>query len=305
MTGTLVCKLLRDIRLPFVVVGLLLMAFQCLWVKITERISAEVLPQVLSLAVGSRLTAANLEALISSGPGRILKTLLGGESISFFRISDMLTVGYVHPTMITIFSIWAIGRAAGAVTGELDRGTLELLLAQPLPRWRVLLAHFCIDLIVIPLLCLCLWLGTFIGLWLMGIKDGDTPVDAARFAPALWNVAALMFAISGYTIWLSARGRFRPRVLGLAVFVTLVQFLVNVVAQLWDALAPMRPFTVFYYYQPQKIILSDNWSMNLQEVWHSAAPLWVNVLAVLFTVGCAGYGLAFWTFCRRDLPAPL
>jgi hypothetical protein len=31
----------------------------------------------------------------------------------------------------------------------------------------------------------------------------------------------------------------------------------------------------------------------------------VNVLAVLFTVGSVGYAMALWTFCRRDLPAPL
>jgi hypothetical protein len=31
----------------------------------------------------------------------------------------------------------------------------------------------------------------------------------------------------------------------------------------------------------------------------------VPVLVVLFGVGAVGYGMALWTFCRRDLPAPL
>jgi ABC-2 type transport system permease protein len=225
----------------------------------------------------------------------------------------MLTIGYVHPLMLTIFCIWAIGRAAGAITGEIDRGTMELLLAQPLSRYRVILAHLCVDLLTIPVLCLSLWSGTWLGTWMVGYLQLGTPVtsqelhvDPLNFGPALWNVAVLIFAVSGYTLWLSARGRFRGRVLGLAVLVTLLQFLINLVGQMWDTAGPLRPFTVFYYYQPQQIILQRHWSVELGQVWNSGQPLLaVNVLAVLLGVGAIGYGLALWTFCRRDLPAPL
>ena len=103
-------------------------------------------------------------------------------------------------------------------------------------------------------------------------------------------------------MWLSARGRFRGRVLGIAVLVTLLQFLANVVGQMWDTLAFLRPFTVFYYYQPQQIILQNKWDVNVALPWHVYA---VNSVAVLAVVGVVGYLLALWSFCRRDLPAPL
>ena len=48
---------------------------------------------------------------------------------------------------------------------------------------------------------------------------------------------------------LSALGRFRGRVLGLAVLLTLVQFVINLLGQMWDVLEPLRPLTVFYYYK--------------------------------------------------------
>jgi ABC-2 type transport system permease protein len=123
--------------------------------------------------------------------------------------------------------------------------------------------------------------------------------------PGLCNVAALLFAVSGYTMWISARGRFRWRVLGVAVLITLVQFLVNVVGQLWDAAAFLRPFTVFYYFQPQQIILRNRWTVDLQGIWHLSEPWAVPGVAVLVTVGVIGYAMALWNFCRRDLPAPL
>ena len=43
------------------------------------------------------------------------------------RAMDMLSIGYVHPLVQTIFCVWAVGRASGALAGELDRGTMELL----------------------------------------------------------------------------------------------------------------------------------------------------------------------------------
>jgi ABC-2 type transport system permease protein len=301
MTGTLVRKLLRDVRLALAVVALLLAAFECLWVKIVERLSAHLLPMLLWLAGGRDVSAAEVERFIFEGPGRVLQTLIGGADISLFRPTDMLSIGYVHPLVQAILCVWAVGRASGAIAGEIDRGTMELLQAQPLPRYRLILAHLLVDLCTIPVLCASVWAGNWLGAWLVGVLEFGAPAASSRllvdpriFAPGMASVAALLFALSGYTIWLSACGRFRSRVLGMAVLITLVQFLINAVAQMWDAIASLRPYTVFYYYQPQRAILGRG----------TPAEHLTN-LGVLAAVGAVGYGLALWTFCRRDLPAPL
>jgi ABC-2 type transport system permease protein len=204
---------------------------------------------------------------------------------------------------------------------------MELLLAQPLARFRVILAHGCVDLMTIPVLCLALWGGTWLGNWLVGPIQPNTeeldklplhvlvpsaPINPELLrltpldlAPALVNVAALVFAVSGSTMVLSAAGRFRSRVLGLAVLIVLVQFLVNLVGQMWETLAFLRPLTVFYYYQPQQLILSRTWSVDFS-VWNGGQPLCqVPGVAVLFAVGLGGYLTALAVFTRRDLPAPL
>jgi ABC-2 type transport system permease protein len=305
MSFPLVRKLLRDLRLPLLLVALLLGAFQCLWAKITQRISVDLMPLLRELG-----TPQEIENTIFSGPGKIMRTMIGGENVSLFSVRDMVTIGYVHPLMLTVFGVWAIGRSAGAIAGEIDRGTMELLLAQPLARYRVILSHLCVDLVTIPVLCLSLWAGNWLGIYLVNLRDNGpsaagSPIDPAMFAPALWWVAGLMFAIGGYTMWLSAAGRFRWRVMGVAVFLTLLQFLVQVVGQLWDAVAFLRPFTVYFYYQPQQVILKGAWTVDLAKAWHLDESLPANGLAVLLSIGGLGYAMALWTFCRRDLPAPL
>jgi ABC-2 type transport system permease protein len=272
--------------------------------------------------------------IVFEGPGKIIQTIIGGENIDFLKSFDVLTIGYVHPITQTIICVWAIGRASGAIAGEIDRGTMELLLAQPIRRSRVIVAHLCVDLLVIPLLCLSLWGGNWLGIATFGqIERGAQPpllglgaalarspslggfrvdpeprsfcVDPVVLLPALANVGLLLFAVSGVTMWLSSRGRFRGRVLGTAVFVMLLQFLINLIGQLWDKAEPLRPFTVFFYYQPQEILLQNHWTVDVGKCWHLSEPLAVNMLWVLGLVGAAGYVLAAWTFCRRDLPAPL
>jgi ABC-2 type transport system permease protein len=328
MTFVLVRKLLRDLRLPLLIVALLLVAFECLWAKVTQRITQELLPALLDT-----LTLADylrLLQLFFQGPGKIMEALIGGDRIDVQNPLDVLTIGYVHPLAQTILCVWGIGRAAGAITGEIDRGTMELLLAQPLTRTQIIFAHLAVDLLVIPILCLAMWAGSWLGVAWFGVivrQPVDMPaspavgimnlmpsmeggarvmkVDPSVLWPALPQAAALLFAVSGLTLWLSSRGRFRGRVLGLAVAMILLQFLVNLIGQLWPAVAPLRPFTIFFYYQPQQAILRQQWMVDVGPVWNLDRALPVPGALVLVGVGLVGYALALWTFRRRDVPAPL
>jgi ABC-2 type transport system permease protein len=300
------------------------------------------------------LTQQDVENVLFNGPGKLIRTIIGGEQLAMDRAMDLLSVGYVHPLIQTILCVWAVGRAAGAIAGEIDRGTMELLLAQPLARFRLIAAHLCVDLITIPILCLSLWAGNYLGARLIGpIKLRETKdllkkpaeqqfdvklgpfqlaratlplgglsaprtaeeneervnarlhVDPGEFGRALPAVAGLLFAISGLTMWLSAAGRFRWRVLGLAVFGTLLQFLVNVIGQLDESFGWMRPLTIFYYYRPQEMVLGKPWTVTLSE-WNGGSTLAaVPALAVLYAVGAIGYLMALRVFTRRDIPAPL
>jgi ABC-2 type transport system permease protein len=360
---TLIRKLLRDYRVPLLVVMFLLAAFQCLWAKISERILGTLTPLLSRLSTAAGLKLDEVEDVIFEGPGKVIRTLIGGELISLDRGMDMMTIAYVHPLMLTLFCIWGIGRAAGAIAGEIDRGTMELLLAQPIARSRLVLAHLGVDLIIIPVLCLSVWAGTWLGVWMvtpihvreiktkddelstkrpprlnyvdvfslgafkvsvedpMGLlkKAGEQAleterpedqeerlrIEPAQFWPGLVIVGGLVFAVSGATMWLSALGRYRWRVLGLAVLLALVQFIVNLVGQMWDQADWLRPLSIFYYFRPQQVILRGDWCVTLAEWNHGQALGRVPMPLVLYGVGLLGYALALWSFRRRDLPAPL
>ena len=335
MTLILVRKLLRDIRPALIVVCLILCLFAGLWVKITQRVTAEITPFFNTVAKLANLTPKLFEDVLFRGPGKVSQAVLGGADLRFEKPMDFLAVGLLHPVVLILSCVWAVGRAGGAVAGELDRGTMELLMSQPVPRNRLILAHLIVDSLVIPLLCFSFFAGTQFGIWAVGpfvidytqvrealVREKVPPAMLAGLGvpaepevleisgraqvPALANTAGLIFAISGITMAISAYGRSRWKVIGLAVLVTLLMFIANVLGQLWDSAAFLRPFSVFYYYQPQKIMLRDEWTTDLGKVWFGWSPVGpLPVVGTLFAVGAIGYAIALWVFTKRDLPAPL
>jgi ABC-2 type transport system permease protein len=315
ISRTLYWKVLRDLRTGLLVVLTLLVLFEIFWVTVAQRVTTEFSPLFRGISDTLKVPEESFQKHFFSGPGKAAQAIMGGENIRFNKPQDMLAVGYLHPLIQTILAIWAIGRAAGAVAGEIDKGTMELLLAQPITRSQLILTHLVVDLTILPILALSLWVGTMIGAWAAGpfliqastfemfrvsipIKEGVLEIQPSELFPAVLNIFTLLFAMSGITMAFSALGRARNRVLGVVIILVLIQFAVNLLGQLWATVAFLRPFTIFYYYQPQRIALSGSW-------WVDANGVELPVLAVLTIVGIAGYCVAWFGFVRRDIPAPL
>ena len=296
MSRVLVRKLFWDLRGGLLVVALLLGTFQFLYSKVTEQ-TLDVIQKMESKMQGLFGIARDLVLKNTEG-GEVIQKVIGGDQIDVGNPMHTLSIGYVHPLIQTILCIWAIGRAASAIAGEIDRGTMELLLAQPvaaLPSYRLSFRGGCADhsrVVSEPVG------GNLGGDVVFRITGTERSGQGANRSLAHWTGAVqrggagvrhhrLHHAVVGL-------GR-RARVLGVAVVVTLIQFMVNLIGQLWDLLAPLRPFTVFYYYQPQPLILGQADALG---------QAGLN-LGVLFGVGLVGYLLALVVFCRRDLPAPL
>jgi ABC-2 type transport system permease protein len=331
MTFILYRKLLRDVRTPLVVVCVILALFSGLWVKIAQRVTTEIFPFFSGLAQARSFDPKIFDEVLFKGPGKVSQAVMGGADVRFDRAGDFLAVELLHPVVLALTCIWAVGRAAGAVAGELDRGTMELLLSQPVPRGRLILAHLLVDLTVIPALTLSIMLGTNLGLAAVGPFTVDystldkleaqapipiplkrpprvteLPVDAGPQWKGAVNLAALAFAVSGVTLAISSALRNRGQAIGLAALVVVLMFVANVLGQLWDAAAFLRPASLFFYYQPQKLWLYGDGFVDLGDAWAGGSPLLkVPVLAVLFGAGALGYVIALRTFTRRDLPAPL
>lgn len=175
----------------------------------------------------------------------------------------------------------AVGAGARAIAGEEERGTLDLLLANPISRRRLVLEKLAALAVEIGLLALVLWVSL-----LVGVEAVSMNVSARHLAAATASAALLALAFGAVALLVGAGTGRRGVAIGVATAGAVAAFLVNSLASLVDVLEPVRKASPFYHYA-----VSD-------PLRHGLSPGHVAFLVVL--AAPAGT-LAVLGFERRDL----
>ena len=213
-----------------------------------------------------------------------IKALLKAQGGFATTADGFLAVDYRHPIYLILLSAFVIGTASGAVSREVERGAILLLLACPIPRWRFLTGKASAMVVGLLVLVVVAWTGTWVGTLATGITD---QVNMMVFVRVQLNVLALGLAIGGYSLLFSALGDDGGHTIGLAAGVTVVMFFVDFMAVLWSPMEPLGPLSPFHYYNP--LAIAQNGGVPWRDV------------GVLLGVGVIGFILALVGFQRRDI----
>lgn len=330
----------RDWRVALALFTITLVVFGLLWGSIIKRSLEQLSPFFRLLAGQSGLGLTDLEGMVFDGPGKMVRTLIGGDRVSLDKAMDILSIVLVHPLTQVLIAFWAVGRGASALAGELERGTLELLLSQPVSRPKVAFSHAVFDLASWTVISLAFTAAAAAGAWWVSpLKERPLPpqlqakldqakwwnwspaslfrpaaktkpesdrlkIEPERFLLAAPAVGALGWSVSGIAFAASSFGRSRMRVLGLVALVMALMFLINLLGQLWEPLLILRPLTVFYYYLPQEAMLGGTALVDWAE-WLGPSTAAFPGFWVLVATGALGYLIGGIRFSTRDLPAPL
>lgn len=322
MNAAVLKKCLLEVRLLFAACALLVFAFCFVRVFIVaslELVDFSAIVERLWDKWG-KFSAVPLSHLLSY-PGRI-------------------ALAYDEPIVVFTISIFAIARGSDAVSGELNRGTLEMLLAQPVSRLQVLSTQALVTVGSLLLLSLATWAGTWCGIQTAVVKESAPPptiklpflpriplpvespekirtpmrekADASRFFPGPLNLFCLGCAIAGVSTLVSACDRYRWRTIGIVAGLYIISLILKIVGLAFEQFSWLKLLSLFTAYEPQKWISiafhdpANNWSLLLydtQGVYQGFGPLGCNL--VLLAIGAIGYFAAAIVFQRRDLPAPL
>ncbi|HEX4897782.1 MAG TPA: ABC transporter permease [Candidatus Limnocylindrales bacterium] len=185
---------------------------------------------------------------------------------------------FVAPLLVLAYTVVVCG---GATAGEEEKGTMDLLLANPIPRWRIVVeksAAFVIGTIVIGV---GMWIGAA-----AGAAIADVDLDLVLVGQAIGSVVLLGLALGGFALALGAITGRRWLAAGTALMVVIAGFFLNGFGALVDWLEPWRPISPFYQY-----IANDPLSNGLDAG---------NVL-VLLAWALIGGIVAVIAFERRDL----
>lgn len=215
-----------------------------------------------------------------------------------------IAIGYHEPLVLLVISLWAVGRGSDAISGELGRGTMELLLAQPVRRISLLATQAGVALSGAALLALAALCGTAMGTQLVSIEE---PFALSRLSPAVVNVFALGVFLAGFSTLVSAFDQHRGRTVGIVAAIYIVSVLMKMVGRAdenWNVLCYASFFTAFDPVPP--VVNPEHaWTLWYQNSAGNLAMGGLGASMILWGLGALSYAVAAWVFCHRDLPAPL
>jgi ABC-2 type transport system permease protein len=253
-----------------------------------------------------------LTSQIPLGNLKIILSLLppAAERMSAVPLSQVATtagriaVAYDHPLVLFLMSIWGIARGSDAVAGELGRGTLEMVLSQPVRRFSVLVVQASVTTAGALLLATAVWLSTWLGLATIELED---QVSALVYLPPALNVFSLTFFLAGVSTMASSWDRYRSRTIGLVGAFYVVSMILMVMARGAPGWEWLGYFSFFNAFEPQRLVAKPAiawqfWVAQPGGGWQLGG---LGYDSILVGLGLAGYGVAATIFCRRDLPAPL
>jgi len=129
------------------------------------------------------------------------------------------------------------------VAGEEERGTLDLLLSAPLPRWRVVVEKGAALVVATMGLALALWLALSVGAAIVGMD-----VDPRNTGGAALSVALLGLTFGALALTLASAGGGRGSSVGVAAALGVAAYFLNALTPVVRALEPLRRLSPFYYY---------------------------------------------------------
>lgn len=224
---------------------------------------------------------ANLEELLKSFPESLSKAM-NFDIKSFTTIEGFISTeqfSFVWPIML-IFMV--VGFAGSAFSGEIEKGTIEILLSQPISRIKLFFGRYLAGLVM---LITFVFFSIFSAIPLCKIYDLSISTDRL----VSMSILGFMFGLAIYSIsmFLSAIFSDKGKVFFISGGLLVLMYVINIIASIKDSLSDLKYASFFYYFNPSKALIHN-------QIDHWSYLIFIGLALVLTIVG------AIW-FSKRDI----
>lgn len=177
-----------------------------------------------------------------------LRAFFGEEAFSnFVTLEGFLALEMFSfaPLILAFFTVNAAGQA---VAGEEEGGTLDLLLSNPLPRWRLVLEKYGAMAVALAAMC-----GLTLLTLIIGVVILEEQVPYVRLIEVTLLLLAITLFFGSLTLLLTTFLRRRVAV-GIGIGLVFATYLWNGLAPLVEALAPYKKVGPFSLYDAGRVL---------------------------------------------------
>ncbi len=225
--------------------------------------------------------SATLNEAFKSYPESLMKAF-GIESLTFNRIENFIAMEYFSIIWPLMAIFLGISLASGAVAREVEKGTIELVLARPVSRLKLFGSRYLAGLSALVLFTL---LSTFCVIPIAAIHH----VDYALRNFVTVAILGLLFAWATFSLsmmlsaFFSDKGKVSMSVGGLLV----LMYVLNIVAALKANLKDLQYASFFHYFASSNALIKN--MLTVESVW-----VFIAVAVVCTAIGS-------WRFKQRDV----
>lgn len=215
----------------------------------------------------------------------LIRSIFHDEFLKRMSLDGAAAFGFDHPLVLAFMTLNAIIIPSRHIAGAIETGTMELMLAYPVGRLKLLISMWltaCVALMVVSF-------GAFAGSCLSALFYHDAQMEFLRkMALICLNLWLFFILIMTYSTMTAAFEKEGGRSGVISAGITLLFFFAHILATFWKDIEFIKPYNIFTYFQPQQLMFGER-SLGFNSV----------VLGVLISV-CLVISAA--RFHGRDIP---
>ncbi|MEM9412851.1 MAG: ABC transporter permease subunit, partial [Planctomycetota bacterium] len=217
---------------------------------------------------------------------KIFEVSLGIQVEGDVSINMLFAVAFTHGMILTITWGTIIATSTRVTVGEIEQGTVDLLMSLPVTRFQIF-ASFSLAILVITIaLSCCPIAGVAIGNL---VFETDEAIEISRYIVPTINFIAVNLAIGGISTMVGCILNRRANVVGIVVGVAFVSVVLNFVEPFLPNMMGMQYLGLLSYYRPADIVRTGEWPVLSMFILTCVAIMTTSVAALVF--------------CRKDIPA--
>jgi len=200
---------------------------------------------------------------------------------AFIGESDYASpVGYISSEVYTqmlplLFLFYAIGVGSSAIAGEEEKGTLDILLATPIRRSRVVLEKWGALIGGLLFLSVIVIISLFIG-----IKFVDITIALDKLIAVTFSLFLLALSFGTLALLIGSLTGSKGMAIGLTTAVAILTFFINALAPIVDFLEKIQKISPFYHYTANNPIVNGlDWVSILFIIGTSLVFLILSIVA--------------------------
>jgi ABC-2 type transport system permease protein len=223
------------------------------------------------------LSTASINELLENPA---IKVLLGNLQWDNSFESYISTKGLMFTGLIAAgFVAWL---TAGFLSGEVDHKTIDLLLAQPIVRTRLVLTRYTALVVTVAIMMLAMLIGIVVSIKALGITT-----SLPWMAYALVYMGVLTLAFGAIALFISASLSDGRKAALTSLGVLILMYFMETIGSIVDLLGPIRYLSLFHYARYNEMLMTR--TLSLADI------------GVMLAVAVVFLALAVMAFQKRDI----